>query len=105
MGLLHINCINDSILLNKEVDKCCYDLFMFSVNVREELDLRAQVFFQPWHYLKQVDVEVPSIRRRSAVAIPSMGQYGVGWVANICGAPAQYGHLGDESREWCRCHG
>lgn len=101
MGLLHINCINDSNLHDKEVDKCCDDFLMFSVNVREELDLRSQVLFQPWHYLKQVDVEVPSIRRRSAAAVPSTSQYGVGWVAHICDAPAQYGHLGDESREWC----
>lgn len=69
---------------------------MSSVDLRQELDLLAQMLFQPRHYLEHVYVEVSSTRRRRVTAVPSTSQ--VGWVAYIRDAPAHYSHLADESR-------
>lgn len=68
-----------------------------SVNVRQELDLRSQVLLQPWHYLKQVNMEVSRVGRRVLAAVPSALQARVGWVAHVGDAPAQNSHLGGKS--------
>ncbi len=64
---------------------------MFSVDLRQELDLLTQVLFEPRHYLEQVDVKVSSIWWRPLAAVPTPAW--VEWVAHVRGAPAHYSHL------------
>lgn len=67
---------------------------MCSVELGQELDLLTQMLFQPRHDLEQVDVEVPSTRRRPVTAAVTLG-----CVAHVDGAPAHYSHLVMEAGE------
>lgn len=67
---------------------------MTSDNFRQELNLLAQVLLQPWQYLEEVDVEVPSIRRHPVVVFSDHAL-----LTYVYDAPADDAHLKHEKHE------
>ena len=67
-------------------------LFQVVQDVGQELNLLAQIRFQPRRDVEQVDVKVSSVGRRAVAAEPSHSW--VESVTHVYGAPAHYCHLG-----------